>query len=178
MVSFRALTDRPLPERLYLDAGFLFRVLMTTHRDHRECLRLLKEAITGPTRLYSSQILFPEINDAFLKDELRSTGNEELLRTPDLIPDGVWDEVRRVSHLLDDLLISVPIECCKLDPKIRQEAVRLQRAYRMRVFDAIHAATATLRGVTDIVCFDRDFHPVAGLTIWTARALMHARLPC
>lgn len=134
---------------------------------------MLRDAIKGPTRLYCSQVIFPEIPNAFLKDELKARGHDvgDMLAHPDRIPDPIWAEVERVSELLDDLVRSAPIECCKADPRVRQEARRLQTAYKLRSFDSFHAATALIRGVPDIVCFDSDFHDVPGLTIWTAPAL-------
>jgi predicted nucleic acid-binding protein len=57
----------------------------------------------------------------------------------------------------------------RAEAPVRQEAYRLQRSHRLRAFDAIHAATCLIFRIPNIVCYDRDFHHIDGLTIWEPR---------
>lgn len=57
-------------------------------------------------------------------------------------------------------------------PLCRVRAWELQREHKMRSFDAVHAATCLGNDITDIVCFDDDFHaPLSNATIWTSTEL-------
>lgn len=182
---FRVLRERPLPETLYLDAGVFVRGLNARHRDHRDIVDLLKDAASDRTKLHTSSVIFPEVNDAILKvvlDREAGAGNlsettRDLLRYPDRIPDPIWDEVVLVAEALEDLIAAENIVVCKADGPVRRAAMSLQKAHHLRAFDSIHVATCQRRGVKDVVCFDQDFYVVPGLTIWTAQQLIPKTTP-
>jgi predicted nucleic acid-binding protein len=164
--------DRPFPDRMYLDASVFVPALAKTLPDHALILKFIKESVLGPPRLYTSAVIFSEVNDALYKHLLRRRGEANLIDKPKVVPDDVWDEVEKVSTLLDALIANAHIEACKADGTIRSRAWQLQKRHKMRSFDALHAATCLQRGIDDFVCFDSDFHdPLDALTIWSSTEL-------
>jgi len=94
------------------------------------------------------------------------------MRDPTVIHDRIWEQVEDFSKRLEALIGTAGIITIKNDGPTRQAAYTLQRQYKMRSFDSIHLASCQRRGISDIVCFDSDLHPVTGLTIWTASSLI------
>lgn len=178
-----ALTTRPLPDKIYFDATPIVAALLPSDARNRPSLEFLKDAAVDSAQLNSSSILFPEVNDAMFKaiikrdiDKLAATRSDERaekpgwwIAHPDLVPSWVWDELGTVTDLLEDLITTAGISLFRAESPVRQEAYRLQRSHRLRAFDAIHAATCLTFRIPNIVCYDRDFHHIDGLTIWEPR---------
>jgi predicted nucleic acid-binding protein len=177
------LTKRPLPDKIYFDATFVVATLLKSDDRNRQSLDFLKDAAVDPAQLNSSTVLFPEVNDAIFKAIIRrdinklaaSRGDERAEQPgfwyarPEMVPPEVWDELGNVVDLMEELVTTAGIALFRADAPVRQEAYRLQRSHRLRAFDAIHAATCLTFRISDIVCYDRDFHHIDGLTIWEAR---------
>lgn len=148
------------------------RAALKTHEDHISIVRLLQDAASGPTRMYTSSILVPEVNDAIYKWLLRN--RRELIKAPRAVDDEIWDELAKVTSSIESLIARARIEACKADGPTRAEAWRLQRQKKLRSFDAIHLATCIRRSFRDIVTFDDDLHAIDDGTIWTAPKLANA----
>jgi predicted nucleic acid-binding protein len=171
-LTFVSIEKRPLPATLYLDAGVFVRATLKTHDDHIPVLRLLKDAATGSTRMYTSSIVVPEVNDAIYKWLLRR--DPELIKAPRAVDDSIWEELESVTTSVEQLIARARIEACKADGPTRAHAWRLQRDKKMRSFDAIHVATSARRSLRSVVTFDDDFHAIADATIWTSSKLAAA----
>jgi len=171
-LTFVSITERPLPSTLYLDAGVFVRAVLRTHEDHKAVLHLLQDAAIGPTRLYTSSIVVPEVNDAVYKWLLRA--ERELIPAPRAVKDAIWEELEQVTNSVEQLIARARIEACKADGPTRARAWRLQREKKMRSFDAIHLATCIRRSMRDIVTFDDDFHAIDDATIRTSPVLAKA----
>jgi predicted nucleic acid-binding protein len=172
-LSFVSIQDRPaLPETLYLDAGVFFRFALKPHEDHHPVVNLMKDAATGPSRMYTSSIVVPEVNDAVYKWLLRK--NPELIKAPSLVDDSVWEQVQQVTDSIERLIARAHIEACKADGPTRAHAWRLQREKKLRSFDAIHLATCLRRSFRTVVTFDDDLHAIEDASIWTSAKLAKA----
>lgn len=164
--------DRPFPDRMYLDATVFVRGIASTHVDNKLILQFIKETVFVRPRLYTSSVIFPEFNDALYKYLLNRRGDGDLIKRPLAVPDEVWEEVGKATHSLELLIRRGQIETCKMNEVTRDRAWKLQRKHKMRSMDAMHAASCLEKGITDLVCFDSDFHEAMdGRTIWTSTEL-------
>lgn len=164
--------DRPFPGRMYLDASVFVSAIASTHPNNKLTLRFIKETVFGPPRLYTSRVIFVEVNDGLLKYLLKRRGDLDLIKSPQLVPDEVWDEVQLATTSLEALIRRGQIEMCKMDEATRYRAWKLQRDQKMRSMDAVHASSCLEKGISDLVCFDSDFHgAMDGHVIWTSTEL-------
>jgi len=126
---------------IYLDSNVFIYAVLNQGEPGTWCRDLLKGVVKGDTPALTSVLAVDEVvyqvREARGLEPSVETG-ETLLQTPNL-------------------------EVAAADTAVLWRALDLSRAHRMFPRDAIHAATALLRGVPEIASEDADFDGIPGL---------------
>lgn len=173
-----AFTD-PLPSALYLDNDVLIAYLVAPEPHHARCQVFLQRiAAERQTRVYISSLSWLEFGHTVMRQNFRDRLPAATQRQYTL---DQWQRqavrekyLQAMLGLLDGLLAQFAWTEVSLTPAVRQDVLRLLASYRLDSHDAVHLASASAAGVSDLASLDAGYQRVDGLKLWND--LVHAAL--
>jgi predicted nucleic acid-binding protein len=166
------------PDPAFLDTSFVVEALITTQPNHKPCQAFLLGLAEAGSTIYFNRLLEIELAETAFRLALvdrfgkkrwlqaRSDGRARI-RAGRLMGDvqKAWEKTLAAFSFvrieLDEVAAAVPA---------------LMRAYGLKSYDAVHAASALYASVDTIIALDVDFArlPVSALTVFTSSSRLTA----
>lgn len=158
------------PDPVFLDTSFVVDALIATQPQHGPCLAFLERLAEAGSTIYFNRLLEIELAETAFRLALIDRFGRHWMRARS---DG--RARNRAGRLVDEArdawggtLAAFPHVRIEVH-EVASEVPALMRAYGLKSYDAVHAASALFAGVGTIVTLDVDFArlPVSTVTVIT-----------
>lgn len=167
----------PKKKIIFCDTSFFVATILVDRTTrHKRCRKFVNRLLNERVAIVFSSLIYSEFWGALLKNAFRPIFGDdprnigELIREaePDLLK-WIVEDIRKDFQLLFELLNKFSGRTIAVHPDqdIINQALDLQKQYRLNTNDAIHTSTMLYGGKADLISFDKkDMGKIEGINLW------------